>query len=295
MTNETMQADALAPGVYPDTPMDVYHTWPAASNSRLSRLLRSPAHLRAYLDEPQADTDALRHGRAIHAAVLEPDDFKARFACSPAGLDRRTKAGKEEWAALCDEFGEANVLKAAEWDMCLRIRDNVHAHSTAHGMITGPGEVELSMLWTDRASGVLCKARWDRHSPELAGGAIVDLKTTKDASPRAFERAIVNFGYHRQAAFYLRGAKARHLPARHFSIIAVEKTPPYAVAVYRITEGVVDAAAEQIDALLKLYAECLDRGEWPGYPDEVRDISIPAWAWGVMDEETAEVEEAMVA
>lgn len=291
MDGNTTAVSMPQPGVYPGTAMEEYHRWPAASNSRLSRLLRSPAHLRAYLDEPPADTDALRQGRAIHAAVLEPDLFKERFTSAPEGLDRRTKAGKDEWAALCARFGEPNVLKATEWDMCTQIRGNVHAHSTAHGLITGPGEVELSMLWTDPATGVLCKSRWDRHSPQLAGGAIVDLKTTKDASPRAFERAILNFGYHRQAAFYLRSARVHGLPAKHFSIIAVEKKPPYAVAVYRITEGVVDAAAEQIDALLRLYADCVEHDNWPGYPDEVRDISIPAWAWNVMDEETAEVEE----
>lgn len=283
------------PGVYPGTPMDTYHTWAAASNSRLSKLLKSPAHLRAYMDEPPADTEALRHGRAIHAAVLEPDLFASQFASAPEGLDRRTKAGKEEWASLCDQFGEANVLRADEWAMCMRIRDNVHALSTARGMISGPGDVELSVLWEDKGTGVLCKARWDRHSPELAGGAIVDLKTTRSASPRDFERSIVTFGYHRQAAFYLMGAKARRLPARHFSIIAIEKTPPYAVAVYRITEGVVDAAAEQIQALLRLYADCVKHDRWPGYPDEVRDISVPTWAWGIMDDETAEVEEVRVA
>lgn len=295
MSETTTTTEAPGPGVYPGTAMDDYHRWAAASNSRLSRLLRSPAHLRAYLDEPQADTEALRVGRAIHAAVLEPDLFGSSFAGAPEGLDRRTKAGKEEWASLCDTFGEGNVLKAVEWDMCIRIRDNVHAHSAAHGMITGPGYAELSMLWEDADTGVLCKARWDRHSPDLAGGAIVDLKTTRDASSRSFEKSILTFGYHRQAAFYLMSAQARRLPARHFSIIAVEKAPPYAVAVYRITEGVVDAAAEQIQALLRLYADCVEHDRWPGYPDEVRDISIPAWAWNVMDEETADVEEVRVA
>ena len=43
-------------------------------------------------------------------------------------------------------------------------------------------------------------------------------------------------------------------------------------------------------ALLERYAECERSGEWPGYPDEVRDISIPEWAWYQMDDQTAGLE-----
>src|SRR3954471_23326231 len=55
-----------APGVYPGTPMLDYHRWSAASNSRLTTLLRSPARLKAYLDEPDDDTNALIMGRPAH-------------------------------------------------------------------------------------------------------------------------------------------------------------------------------------------------------------------------------------
>lgn len=280
--------EAPTPGVYPGTPMDEYHRWDAASNSRLSKLRRSPAHLKAYMEEPPPMTDALRIGRATHAAILEPDDFARLYVCGPEG-DRRTKAVKEQWDALEDQYGVGYVLKPFDYNVCLRVRDAVHVHTKATGMISGPGQVELSMLWEDDNTGLLCKARWDRYSPEIAGGAIVDIKTTRDASSREFERSLFSLGYHRQGAFYLMGGEARKLPARHFVILAVEKAPPYAVAVYRLTEGALSAGEEQIRPLLVKYAECKARGEWPGYPDEVQDIAIPAWAWGVVDDESREV------
>src|SRR5262245_8459627 len=67
------------PGVYPNVPMEAYHRWNAVSNSRLTKLDRSPAHLLAYLTEPPEDTKATAEGRAIHCAVLEPDDFVNRY------------------------------------------------------------------------------------------------------------------------------------------------------------------------------------------------------------------------
>jgi hypothetical protein len=277
------------PGVYPNTPPAEYHAWEAASNSRLSRLMRSPAHLRAYLDQPQEDTASLAIGRATHAAILEPDVFSSEYVRGPEG-DRRTKAVKEEWEAMVDQYGD-RVLKPHDYDACLGMRDAVHATSRARGMLVGPGDIELSVAWKDGASGVLCKGRLDRHSPGLPGGAIVDLKTTRDASPLTFERSIFSYGYHRQAAMYLAGAKALGIAAKHYVIIAVESSAPFGVSVYRLTEGAVGGGADQVSKLLALYARLLEvpRPEWWGYPDEVRDISLPAYAWNQLDEQVEDV------
>lgn len=280
-----------APGVYPDTPMDDYLGWDAASNSRLSRLMRSPAHLRAYLDEPGAATPALRLGRAAHSAVLEPDLFTGQYVRGIEG-DRRTKAVKEEWAALEAAYPGAEILSPKDYDTVAAMRDRVWEHPAASALLSGEGDAELSMTWEDPGTGVLCKARWDRHSPEIDGGAIVDYKTCQDASPPAFERAIFNFGYFRQGAFYLRGARARKLPIRHFVIVAQEKAPPYAVAVYRLSAPTLDGGNELIDTLLARYAECIRSDEWPGYPEHVTEIAVPAWAWDRIDEQKSLIEEA---
>lgn len=279
------------PGAYPGTPMADYHAWPGASNSQLSRLMRSPAHLRAYLESEQKDTPALRFGRAAHSAILEPDLFASLYVRAPEGLDKRTKAGKEKWAELEEKYDADCILKPEDYDACMGMRDAVHGMKRAHGTLTGPGEVELSCVWDDPETGVRARGRFDRHSPELAGGAIVDLKTTRSASRLEFERSIFTFGYHRQAGMYLAGAKALGIPARHFVILAVEKEPPYGVGVFRLTEGAVDAGEEQIRPLLQLYdrLQSIPREEWWGYPDEVVDIALPHYAWAQIDEQMEDV------
>jgi hypothetical protein len=278
---------APVPGVYPGTPMDIYHAWEAASNSRLTKLRRSPAHMKASLSEPQ-DTPALRIGRAAHSAILEPDDFMSRYACGPSG-DKRTKDIKAAWESLEMKHGEEYVLKGVDYDACLEMRDAVYAHSKASKLLIGAGEIELSTVWTvPVADGSLtCKARLDRYTAGIAGGAVVDVKTTRDASPRAFERAIFDLGYHRQGAFYLDAARAHGIPAEHFVIVAVEKEAPYAVAVYRLTEGALDAGREQLQPLLRTYAMCQTLNEWPAYPETVQDIALPSYAWSQIDEEIA--------
>jgi hypothetical protein len=316
------------PGVYPGVAADTYHAWNCASNSRLSRLLRSPAHLDAYLKEPSPETKSLIIGRAAHVAILEPDSFEARYTfaeqcqatiasgenkgkrCSNDGVWIHAQLG---W--VCGVHAKSRpaedlsvprcVLAKSDYDTTLRIRDAVNAHPSARGIVQAPGDAELSLVWDDPGTGVRCKGRFDWYKPVLAGGTITDVKTTTDASPDAFERSLFKWGYHRQSAMYLMGARALGLEARHYAIIAVEKTPPFAVAVYRFGEESLGSleppqqwekdygAAGQLRSLLRRYESCMTSGVFPGYGDDVRDLSVPSWAWSVMDSQTRDLDHAL--
>jgi hypothetical protein len=285
--------EAPVPGVYENVPFETYLAWDAVSQSQLKDLLRSPAHLQVALAAPDEDTDALRIGRAAHCAVLEAPLFGTRYARLPEGFDGRTKAGKELRESI-DADGRT-ALKAAEYDAALAIAATVGAHPSASAVLYGEGgRNELSLVWVDEETGLICKARHDRHSPLIAGGAIADLKTTQDASAREFERSIFTFGYHRQGAFYLRGAKAHELEAEHFVIVAVEKEAPFAASVYRLTEGAIAAGDAELSALLARYDHCRRSGQWPAYPTDVRDIGIPDWAWGASQRMADAMQEALL-
>lgn len=264
-------------GVYENIPFEDYLAWDAASSSQLKALVRSPAHLKAYRAKPDEDTTALRIGRAAHCATLEPDRFPEQYARLPEG-DGRTKVVKDAKEAI-EALGRTG-LSGKEFECALSIAATLHAHPSAGPLLSGNGRSELSLVWRDEETGVLCKARHDRHSAVFAGGTIVDLKTTVDASLRSFERAIFLFGYHRQGAFYLRGSRALCLPVEHYVLVAVEKEEPFACAVYRLSEAALDAGEQEVVALLKQYRRCTESHVWPGYPTEVRDIALPDWAWG---------------
>lgn len=281
------------PGIYAGVPMDVYHSWNAASNSRLSKLRQSPAHLKAYLDEPREDTTSLKIGRAAHTSILEPDDFSRLFVVAQRcegtkkDLQQCTNMGLAiddhgEWR--CGVHGKGLALDPSritiggdKYADCQRMREAVLGRVTSRALLTGPGDTELSIVWIDAETGVTCKAR-----PDFANriyGTLVDLKTTEDASESEFARSIYKWGYHRQSAFYLDGAAAVGLEMEHFTFIPVEKSAPYASATYRLTDGAVDAGRDELRRLLAIYAECMASNSFPGYPDEVRDVSLPDYAW----------------
>jgi exodeoxyribonuclease VIII len=163
------------------------------------------------------------------------------------------------------------------------MRDAVMSHELAGPLIERATYRELSALWTDERTGQLCKARWD--APDADAGVIADLKSCDDASPSGFRRSLGRWAYHRQNAFYMDGAAAV-APGSFdtFVFIAVEKRPPYGVAMYRLPASAVQAGRDEYEPLLQRYAECVRDNHWPSYPAEVLDLDIPAYAyWNIYD------------
>ena len=91
-------------------------------------------------------------------------------------------------------------------------------------------------------------------------------------------KAIANFGYYRQAGHYLSPFEKRD----KFYMICCEKKPPYAVAVYLVSDAAVRQGQHEVQALLHQWAECIDQygldGEWPAYEPVVHTIDLPVWA-----------------
>lgn len=308
----TLDAFTPIPGVHAQEPYEEYHRWNAASNSRLSLLRRSPAHLRAYLDGGLNRTSpALELGRAIHTAVLEPDTFDSRYVVAEqcTALTAKKEPCRNMGSHLHAELGwlcgthiksapistvqnSKLVIEPNDRAICYGIRDSVYRHPAAKALLAGisPVSAEVSLSWVDPDTGIMCKARPDYVTEAIAGGALVDLKSAREASAREFERSIFAHGYYRQGAHYLDGAEACAIDVAHFVHIAVEKEPPYAVAVYRMRDDVMVAGRQHLAPLKRMYADCVAADAWPAYSDEVQDIALPPWAWQQMDDEVSRIE-----
>ena len=87
-------------------PATQYHAEKAIGHSGIVKMLKSPAHLREYLDHPHEPTPAMAFGTAVHTYVLEQDRFAEELVVAEK-FDRRTKEGKEAAA----RFEEANQGK----------------------------------------------------------------------------------------------------------------------------------------------------------------------------------------
>lgn len=264
-----------------DMPDAQYHAMTRCSASALKALERStPRHWFAQQDR---DSAALVQGRLLHAMALTPAVLRETFACAPQ-CDRRTKEGKAAYAAFEAESAGRQVVSADVWAECERMAFEIAQHPGAARLLENT-ERELSLIGS--LMGVDAKARIDAYNPI---GACVDIKTTRGlASREEFERAIVNWGYGIQAAWYRRALLAAGLACEHVAFIVVEKAEPYAVAVFRLADDVIDYFDAELPRLVESWKDAQGHPD-RAWPSTVQDIGVPAWfarrmeAQGVGDE-----------
>ncbi len=146
------------------------------------------------------------------------------------------------------------------------------ANPTASKLIEGC-KAEQSLFWIDEATGLTCKARPDAWR----GVWIGDIKTCNDASYRSFQRSILSFGYDIQCGMIAEGIKhCTGDEVEAFVFIAVESSPPYAVACYQLDELWLEAGKLKFHNLLERLKVCFDSKEFPGYPNTI--IEMPKWS-----------------
>lgn len=241
-----------------------YNEIPAVRRSALWEIRKSPMHYKYAIENPEEPTEALRFGIAAHKFILEPETFFDEFATVPK-IDRRTKAGKEEWAELLASGKEF----VTESDMnTIRAMDAaIMAHPTANALLK-TGRHEVAFQWVEGTTNEPCKCRADCLTEYNGDKYIVDYKTTTSCEDGVFERACRAYGYKLQAAMYVDGVFNQTFEEYGFAFVAQEKKPPYAVRVYFCDPGFIEEGLELFKDLIGRYHKCRLSGEWPGYEDK---------------------------
>ena len=250
-----------------------YRQHPACNFSSLKHLLKSPAHYQAALQERVEETPAMRLGTLVHAMVLEDKEPTELYAIKPPGLNLATKEGKEWKAAQTLEIMSYDDLIAA-LEMKNSIIQNPHAkHALAQCPIRETPIIETIF-------DVPCKALLDAHGSDGNGAwAILDIKTTDDASPDGFGRKVANYHYDFQASFYSAILAQHHqLETRPFWMwIAVEKTAPYTCAVYAAAEW-EESGDLKMERILRDWKTCTESDNWPQPFGGINQLPKPKWA-----------------
>ena len=214
-------------------------------------------------------TKAMVDGSAIHAFLLERAVFDSDFAIKPADMRLNTKEGKK-WAI----DNKNKIIIDSELGSNLFEIEKSVLNSPAKLIYDIKGQAELSYFWDDLGL-VKGKCRPDWISDD--GNIVVDIKTTTDASPKGFQKSIANWGYHLQLGWYLRGLQKLGLPAKEFIFIAIEKTPPFSVGVYRANKDMITYASDEINNLVYDIDESLKSDDFPDYTPEIMDLGLPNW------------------
>ncbi len=262
-----------------DYPEAEYHSRPELSSTGARRLLDSPARFRYWEDHPQPAKAAFDLGSAAHTKILGVGANTVEYPAEhlTASGNASTKVATVAWE---QEQRAAGLIPISSSDARKvdAMAEAVLADADARRVLEAIGGREVTIV--TELEGVPVRARFDMYD-DINGG---DLKTTRDASPRGFNRSVGSFGYHIQSAWYEAAHKAETGRAlESFSFIVVESAAPHLVGCYDLDVMWREVAAEQTQKALALYRQCIESGIWPGYGS--RTLTAPTWAVFDADEE----------
>lgn len=280
---------AFKPEWRENVPEEVYHADKTAVNSSsLRKILKSPASFKAsFWGEKQEPTDAMKFGTLVHQAILEGPKFRERYVVAPefmgftkdgrpSAQSAEAKRKKAEWYAE-QEMMQRLVVTQEEMDKLMGMIDSVVNHKDAFSLLKNC-VTEVSGYFACPKTGILNRIRVDALERNL--NALIDVKTTTDCSIEAFSKTIWNYRYDFQMAQYGIGTEIISGKKMEFhAFIAIEKEPPYEVAVYVADEGLMSKGAEDYHKAMAKLAECIKTDKWEGYQASgIQNIGLPHWA-----------------
>ena len=259
-----------------------YRSIDAINFSALKSMRKSPKQFKYDLTHRKADSVGKTLGRGAHCAILEPD----RLAIDFAVFKGPTRRGKE-WESFKAVHGEESIIKKEEYDRLIAIRDSVRSNNAAQHYLSS-GKAEHTIQWSDKQTGLKCKARLDFLSDVGGELTIVDLKGCIDVREAWFRRECARNLYHCQLSFYLQGVEAVYGKLAKCVLLAVEHSAPHDVGVFRLGESELEAGFCDTQEFLQKVKSCQLDNYWPGCYTEEVEMNMSKWDLGITDSDGVE-------
>lgn len=272
-------------GIYANIDDEVYHADMLSLSSSGARdlLKMTPEEFDFKRHAPRAKNRIYDFGHAAHKMVLGKGSRLHMLDPKVVGLTldgtvAKVPSATAMWKKADAKAREHGKLPIARADMekAQTMAGRVFEHRLAARLLSD-GQAEHSVYWHDDATGVRLRCRPD-FLPALPGRPLcVDYKSAQSADPRQFQRAVAEYGYHQQQAFYEDGLAEIGLDGVGFLFIVQAKTAPYTVSVCQIDPEIVELGRRQNRAAIELFARCIEQDRWPGY-EGIQSVGMAGWA-----------------
>ena len=220
--------------------------------------------------EPEKETDALVFGKLCHCLLLEPGHFKNEYQIVDFGKTRNNK----KYDAAKEENPGKIIINQEELDRAMKMIQNIKEHKLA-SMILDGATAEMPFMWTDKETGMQCKAKLDAIKRTKNGIVVIDYKTSSDIE------SILNWPqklqYPIQSEFYSRAVEAKYgeRPCEFVFVIQSNKEGEEDVVCVANVEYETQKTAETIASYhmkaiqekLKQWDETKDKNIWAAYPN----------------------------
>ena len=269
----------MEPGIYQDIPFSDYLQIRAFSKSDIKHLNKSQNHFKIEKEKPKEVKEAFIIGDICDILLTDNKSLGNEYHMLPQfveyqgrkiawnGTLKTCKKIKEEaenkypnkiiipYSWYEEAYNCAEALK--NFDMAIEPMQNAIYQET--------------IVWIDEETGVKCKGRLDFRNDYCT----TDIKTTKDASEKAFQNDLVKLDYGCQGAMYQYGlSQLTGEDIKPFAFLCVEKGTYMPVRYFLREESLAIGLDDARKAML-IYKECLESGKFKGYKSG--DIDYPRW------------------
>lgn len=232
------------------------------SYSSLSKFMESPSAFINYKMKAFEQTDAMIQGIILHKCVFEPEEAKQIYV-TDEDICKRLIAGGAKSPRSTNDYKQWKAeqgmkgLQIVSSDVMETIREQAEAvrnNDASKVMLSLMDGYETEEEFIYR--GFKFKVRRDAIGEHFN----CDLKSTKDANPRLFQREIVNRKYYAQCGLYslidmVDDNGKIFCEPKPFGFIAVDKS--LQVSTHEMSEAYIYRGIREIDKALDNFERCL--------------------------------------
>jgi len=269
----------ITEGIHLDMDINVYHTDKEfVSASSVKEGIKSMAHFNLQRTKPSERKSHFDFGNVFEIALLDSINGTRFFDEKVIIFDveNRPEQTKGITSNINQEWkkGILNGLKyviektgAESMETLHEMLQSCMRDATIQKVLKNTTYQE-SYFWTDKTTGLKCKSRPDLR--KNGKGIIIDIKTTKDGSPKAFAKDVANLEYPIQAVMQMKGAIQSGAVEKMESYywLAVEKVAPYNVTLYEFQMDDWQFVDDKLTYYMTKIKESLDSCIYKGYSAE---------------------------
>lgn len=232
------------------------------SYSSIKEFQKSPRHYLEYINKQRTPpTDAMKLGSMVHCMILQPNLFNEQFVIAP-DVNKRTNAGKEEWAAFCSQHADKTVVSNEDYEHASRLASGAMANSTIESLVKNCYDFEQE--WRVNIDGLPYRGFYDGIADEY----VLEIKTTSDGLPRSVMNDFVRRKYHMQAGIY------NLVSQKPVIYVVIETSEPYLSYAAPASDQYYSVGISEVSRLNKRFMDCLEAGDFSGGYDYGKEIVI---------------------
>jgi len=232
------------------------------SYSSIKEFQKSPRHYLEYINKQRTPpTDAMKLGSMVHCMILQPNLFNEQFVIAP-DVNKRTNAGKEEWATFCSQHADRIVVANDDYEHASRLASNAMANSSIESLVKNCYDFEQE--WRAEIDGLPYRGFYDGISNDY----VLEIKTTSDGLPRSVMNDFLKRKYHIQAGLY------SLVSQKEVIYVVIETSEPYLSYSAPASIQYMEMGVSELSRLNSQFAKCLESGDFSGGYDHANEIVI---------------------